>query len=502
MSLLYWSMLAAGTVGPGTVVVCARSGVEYQLHLAWTLIFASILAYTLQEGGARLTLVSGKTLGQCLQKKFGISSSLGAPRACWAFSFAVYMGNLLYQCNNFAGGIDAVFAIPGMGNLNPDGVRVVGCFIYGALVLAILYMDKVDVIGVGLGVVMMAMIGLFLAAATTVGFSGYDLLLGLVPSVPGMSSLPHAAAPCEMVLSLVGTTAIGCNIFFSGSMAVGKELNACRRGIAFSTVSTLIVSLLIMVVGSSAGRVPDLGSFNIGLLADSIQQHFGIPGTFAFALGFIAAALSSMLTTIIASALAAEGLIMKHQDADTGKKTQLPRRGFWSIAFSMVAIAMMTIVLNAPRPSVILVAQLFNGVLLPVYSLALLLCITDPQFMSSSPPKRWSILALVGSVTVTLTLAWRVILEHGAILLSVIIGVNLHEDRQLLLFIAAVLGLLSMVAFWTFARCGQKDICAHDFSSDEGSSASGTISGTSNGNATESEGEGQMLRSETHVDQC
>ncbi len=108
MSLLYWSMLAAGTVGPGTVVVCARSGVEYQLHLAWTLIFASILAYTLQEGGARLTLVSGKTLGQCLQKKFGISSSLGAPRACWAFSFAVYIGNLLYQCNNFAGGIAAL----------------------------------------------------------------------------------------------------------------------------------------------------------------------------------------------------------------------------------------------------------------------------------------------------------------------------------------------------------------------------------------------------------
>ena len=114
-----------------------------------------------------------------------------------------YIGNLLYQCNNFAGGIDAVFAIPGMGNLNPDGVRVVGCFIYGALVLAILYMDKVDVIGVGLGVVMMAMIGLFLAAATTVGFSGYSLLLSLVPSVPGMSSLPHAAAPCEMILSFL-----------------------------------------------------------------------------------------------------------------------------------------------------------------------------------------------------------------------------------------------------------------------------------------------------------
>ena len=30
----------------------------------------------------------------------------------------------------------------------------------------------------------------------------------------------------------MGTTAIGFNIFLGGSMAVGKELNACRRGIA------------------------------------------------------------------------------------------------------------------------------------------------------------------------------------------------------------------------------------------------------------------------------
>eukprot|EP00438_Fugacium_kawagutii_P011564 Skav235018 [mRNA] locus=scaffold276:318441:319699:+ [translate_table: standard] len=74
-----------------------------------------------------------------------------------------------------------------------------------------------------------------------------------------MSELPDAAAPCEMVLSLVGTTAIGFNLFLGGSMAVGKTLAECRRGIAFSTVATLIVSLLIMVVGSgSARKVADL----------------------------------------------------------------------------------------------------------------------------------------------------------------------------------------------------------------------------------------------------
>ena len=68
-ALLYWTMLAACTVGPGTVVTCARAGAEYGYQLTWALIFASILAFTLQEGTARLTIVSGKSLGQCLKIK-------------------------------------------------------------------------------------------------------------------------------------------------------------------------------------------------------------------------------------------------------------------------------------------------------------------------------------------------------------------------------------------------------------------------------------------------
>ena len=46
LSMLYWSMLAACTVGPGTVVTCARAGAEFQLSLVYVLIFASVLAYT------------------------------------------------------------------------------------------------------------------------------------------------------------------------------------------------------------------------------------------------------------------------------------------------------------------------------------------------------------------------------------------------------------------------------------------------------------------------
>ena len=42
ISMLYWSMLAACTVGPGTVVTCARAGAEFELSLIYVLIFASV----------------------------------------------------------------------------------------------------------------------------------------------------------------------------------------------------------------------------------------------------------------------------------------------------------------------------------------------------------------------------------------------------------------------------------------------------------------------------
>ena len=48
LSLLRWSMLAATTVGPGTVVTCSRAGAEHGLDLIWALVFATLLAFTLQ----------------------------------------------------------------------------------------------------------------------------------------------------------------------------------------------------------------------------------------------------------------------------------------------------------------------------------------------------------------------------------------------------------------------------------------------------------------------
>ena len=167
-SMLYWTMLAACTVGPGTVVTCARAGAEYDLSLIWALIFASILAYTLQEGTARLTIVSGKSLGQCLRVKYRNGAKIyDTAVVCWLVAISVFFGNTLYECNNWAGGIDAILAIPG--SENTVTLRVTCCIAYAVVVLALLYWDKVDMLGVFLGVMMMAMVVLFCVVVLSIG---------------------------------------------------------------------------------------------------------------------------------------------------------------------------------------------------------------------------------------------------------------------------------------------------------------------------------------------
>ena len=88
------------------MVSCARAGAEYGLTLIWALMFGSILAYTLQEGTARLTIVSGNSLGQCLRIKYRHGAKIyGTAVVCWLVAISVFIGNTLYECNNWAGGL-------------------------------------------------------------------------------------------------------------------------------------------------------------------------------------------------------------------------------------------------------------------------------------------------------------------------------------------------------------------------------------------------------------
>jgi len=440
-ALLYWTMLAACTVGPGTVVTCARAGAEYGYSLTWALIFASGLAFTLQEGTARLTITSGKSLGQCLKIKYQNGATIyNVALICWIVSACVCVGNTLLQANCWAGGLDAVLALPGADDLEGGSeiaLRVGTCVAYAIVVLALLWFDKTEKLGVFLGIIMMGMVTLFLIVVIKMGISLEKFAWGVIPSLP--DKVETAAEPTDIILSLVGTTSLGFNLFLGGAMAKGRKIKSAQRGIAFSTCAAMVVSELILLVGAGANeREQTVSKFTIHKLSEFIKQFVGSTGVIVFALGFIAASLSSQLTMPLGATVLIESVWFTRDRKDEEKAegkvvaelkvkeksgganvemedpVQLERKNTImkrSVNFLMVIIATVVISTNVDRLVVILIAQVFNGCLLPFFSICLLLCINDEQFMGKNPQKGWNNIFLVIGVTITLLLASNVIVQ-------------------------------------------------------------------------------------------
>ena len=99
-------MLAASTIGPGSVIVCSDVGASHGLNLIWCLAVASYVAYTLQEASARVH-----------RQRNGPRSRYAIPFRCHSrlpplkvavAACGVLVGNTAYMCNNFAGALASV----------------------------------------------------------------------------------------------------------------------------------------------------------------------------------------------------------------------------------------------------------------------------------------------------------------------------------------------------------------------------------------------------------
>ena len=91
---------------------------------------------------------------------------------CWIVSACVCVGNTLLQANCWAGGLDAVLAIPGADELVGGaevGLRVGTCVAYAVVVLVLLWFDATERLGIFLGIVMLGMVSLFLVVVIKMG---------------------------------------------------------------------------------------------------------------------------------------------------------------------------------------------------------------------------------------------------------------------------------------------------------------------------------------------
>lgn len=312
LSLLKWSMLAACTIGPGTVIVCSKAGAEFNLQLLWTLIVASFVAFMLQKEAARLTIVSGMSFGQAIRRRFSRKDPNKVPVIGYFAIVGVFIGNTAYEANSFVGAMAALYV------LYKDVVWfriILSAVLGGATLLALLY-GNIDQIGQALGVVIMSMTIVFAVSAGFVEVDGNAFGNGLLPNIPAGGSVT--------VLSMMATTCIPFNMFLAASMVGDGSEAQMTRGIAFASVMTAIISVLIVIIGSDITVAPD-EDFDVEDLGQAIYDKLGKAPQVLFCLGLYAAAYSTGITCPLGAALTAQQILCEGRD-DLGTSATLARR--------------------------------------------------------------------------------------------------------------------------------------------------------------------------------
>ncbi|WP_420386166.1 Nramp family divalent metal transporter [Roseivirga sp.] len=338
---LFWLVIAAAFIGPGTVTTAASAGANYRFQLLWALLFSTLACLVVQEAAARVTIVSGKSLGQAIKQRFSQSAFV------WFIGISIFLGCLAYEAGNILG------AISGLAVLKLGIPQWIFTTIIAVVSFLLLFFEKTKSVPQILGAFVAIMgVGLFYAALSF-GLPWGEVLNGLVvPRLPDNSTL--------IVLGLIGTTIVPYNIFLGSGLAEGKELKSVRSGLIFSILLGGLVSMAVLLVGTSLD-----GRFNFDILYEELVSDHGPFMGYIFAFGLFGAGFTSTITAALAGALTIRSV---HPKGETWSNQSRQFRSLWAV----IIIIGFGIGISGIRPiPVIIAAQAANGFILPILTFAL-----------------------------------------------------------------------------------------------------------------------------------
>lgn len=357
LSVLFWSIISAAFIGPGTVTTAASAGAAFGLQLLWALVFSIVSTILLQEAAARITIASGKNLGEIIALRYARG---GHRRLRMLLFLAVALGCGAYEAGNLLG------ALSGLALFIPLP-RLFATALLGILCAVLLWIGNFRLIAnfLGLIVAFMGMVFLYVAVHTSVDMQ--DLIKGaLYPLLPSGSAL--------LVIGLIGTTIVPYNLFLASGIGQDQEISEMRWGVALAVIIGGIISVGILVVGTSVS-----GSFGFEALASALAGRLGSWAIAFFGLGLFAAGMSSAITAPLAAAVTARSLFGAE---NTGWSVH--SRNFRLVWGVILGIGLIFGLLNIQPIPVIILAQAVNGVLLPVVSTFLLLAVNDRRLLPAA----------------------------------------------------------------------------------------------------------------------
>lgn len=388
------ALVAAAFIGPGTVTACTLAGANFGYALLWALAFATVATIILQDMAARLGAGARLGLGEALLE---ISDLAWVKCLVAALVFtALAIGNSAYEAGNLTGSAIGFQSI--LGNTNLDRRWFV--FALAIVAAGILLIGKYKMLERILIILVLLMSAAFVVSAILVGPELSAVFSGFVPSLPAGSVLTAVA--------LIGTTIVPYNLFLHAA--------ACRQrwdsgaGIAEARTDTVmsvglggLVSILIVATAAASLFGTGIEVLNAGDMAVSIEPLFGSAARVMLGIGLLAAGLTSAITAPMATAYVLGEIMQKPAVSNT--------RFFKVTALSIIFLGSLIAMLNIKPVSLIVIAQVANGLLLPIIATLLLLIMNREKLLGEYANGLWSNIAGTAIVLLTLGLGIRAILR-------------------------------------------------------------------------------------------
>lgn len=324
------------------------AGAQYGLSLLWVLTFATLGTVWLQEAASRITIATGRDLGQTI----ALANQKRGKTIPYLLFFAVTFGCAAYQAGNILGAVSGLVLLTGW------SARWLTMGI-GAVCILLLAVGSTQWIANFLGIIVFAMGGAFVYVAFGASPPAIDVAKALViPSYPAGSLL--------LINSLIGTTIVPYNLFFGSGITQGQTLSEMRLGIWIAVLLGGLISVVLLIAGLLI-----TGGFSYLNMAAVLSERVGAWGGSLFAFGLFAAGFASSLTAPLAAAITSKSLLGW---SDSSWKYRL-------VWIGVLAVGLAFGLSDYNPVKIIVIVQAINGVLLPVVTIFLFLAVNDKKLI-------------------------------------------------------------------------------------------------------------------------
>ena len=384
------TIVAAAFIGPGTVTVCTLAGVRHGYELLWAVLISMVATIVLQEMSARLGLVTQRGLMENLNRT--LTHKWVRYSAVFLVLIAILLGNTAYEAGNIMGGTMGIQNMVGSDTNQQE--TVLYSLVIGVLAFALLYFGKYKAVEKTLIILVVTMSLTFVVTALLTRPDAGEVLRGLlIPTIPGNGL---------EVIAIIGTTVVPYNIFLHASIVGEKwkgpeDLKKMRADTYLAIALGGIISMAIIVSATSVnGEIQSPTD-----LAMALEPLLGEWARYFIGMGLFAAGVSSAITAPMAAAYVARGLEIK---GDPQKRFQRTWMGVLSIGVVIACLGFRPI-------EIIKIAQVANGLLLPVIAFFLIWICSQERVLGRYKNTRWQIVVASAILMTTILLGLNSILK-------------------------------------------------------------------------------------------